>query len=63
MECLYYKGKRDQCELKVIDCGFTLSLKKSTLSFAKNGVRLDVCHWEDREVIWVGLALVLSLRA
>jgi len=44
LECICYKGKRNQYELKVSDWGFTLSLKKGTLSFGKNGVRLDVCH-------------------
>ena len=62
MECLCLKGNRKQYELKVSDSRFTLSLKKATLSFAKNPVRLDVCHWEEREVIWVGCTLVLSLR-
>ena len=39
------------------DWGWTLSLKQGGLTFGKKGVRLDVCHWEESEIIWVGLAM------
>ncbi len=57
MKGLCYKAKRNQYELKVSDSRFTLSLKKGTLGFGKNLLRLDICHWEEREIIWGGLAM------